>query len=162
MSTATRLNTMANPQTDLLLSINIPTANYMHQIVIREKDHEFRKYRYPSTVARIWFYENAPVSAVTYICDVDQARTRTASDKPLETTGVGNAEFNAFHPDFQKYEFAYRIRSCRRLKTPIPLDVLQSRYGFEKAPRGVLFATEQMIKDHPVEEQPLLWSDGAE
>lgn len=134
----------------------------MQQIVSRQKDHEFRRRRFPSTVTRVWFYETAPTSAITYMCEIDPPRTRTATGTPLETNGHGNAEFNTFHPDWEGYDYAYRVRSCSCLRIPITLEMLKSRFGFGSAPRGMVYVTKDMAACYSspdaVEE---LWRDKA-
>ena len=50
--------------TDTILTIKPVFAEL---IAKREKNHEFRKYEMRDTVKRIWLYETAPTSAITYV-----------------------------------------------------------------------------------------------
>lgn len=79
----------------------------MQQIVTGEKTYEFRKYLINRNVERIWFYRTAPHSSIEYICKILPARTRNASDEPLEDNGLGNKEYNERHKEYEGYDFAY-------------------------------------------------------
>ena len=112
---------------------------YMGQIIDGSKNYEFRKYRLKPSVRRIWFYRMAPHSAITHICEIGPARTRDPGDEPLKEDGEGNAEFNARHPDWNGYDYAYKILSAWELKQPISLAAMQKDYGFKSAPRGLVY-----------------------
>ncbi len=148
-----RAQTVA-PHTDAILPM---TDECMQQIVRREKTYEFRRYRISSAVTRIWFYLNAPRSAIAYVCEIDRARTRLPGDPPLPEDGAGNREFNTFHNDWDRYDFAYRVRSVRRLAAPISLRQMKDEYGFKAAPRGLVYVPPSMSEDVPLEAQKLLW-----
>ncbi|KAJ3808125.1 hypothetical protein F5876DRAFT_67537 [Lentinula aff. lateritia] len=134
------------------------TNDYMQQIVRREKTHEFRKYKISSTVKRIWFYLNAPHSAIAYICEIDPARTRSPDDDPLPEDGLGNREFNTRHEDWDRYDYAYRVKSVRKLNAPLSLRAMKELYGMKIAPRGLVYAPPDMVKDIPLDQQLLLWA----
>jgi predicted transcriptional regulator len=117
----------------------------MQQIVDRVKTYEFRKKLYPPTVLRVWFYETAPISAITYICEIDPANVR-GQDPPLPETGLGNKEYNSGDPTFKGYDFAYRVKSCWRLREAVKLEALKG-YGIGGAPRGMVYVPEQLGRD---------------
>ncbi|KAJ5633871.1 hypothetical protein N7528_001713 [Penicillium herquei] len=119
---------------DVILPMRGP---YMDQIVRGEKNYEFRKYRLKSTVKRIWFYRTAPHSSITHVCDTSSARTRNPGDLPLEEDGLGNSEFNSRHPDWDGYDFAYKMMTVRELRQPITLSEMKENHGFKLAPRGL-------------------------
>ena len=121
--------------TDAILPIK---NDYMQQIVRGEKDHEFRRYRIAASVKRVWFYLNAPLSHIGYICEIDPARTRNPGDTPLDENGLGNKEFNEHHKDWDAYDYAYRVRSVYRLAQPIRLAELKSKYGIKGAPKSLV------------------------
>ncbi|KAI0746077.1 hypothetical protein C8Q76DRAFT_49600 [Earliella scabrosa] len=146
---------VAATHTDAILPM---TDDYMQQIVRREKTYEFRRYRISDSVKRVWFYLNAPRSAIVYICDIDSARTRNPGDPALPEDGAGNREFNTRHRDWDKYDFAYRVRSVRQLSTPIDLKVMKERYGIKGAPRGLVYVPPSMLEDVHLEAQELLWA----
>ncbi|KAJ7355740.1 hypothetical protein DFH08DRAFT_912616 [Mycena albidolilacea] len=142
---------------DALLAM---TDMYMPQIVSKRKTYEFRRYHISPSVKRIWFYLNAPHSSVRYICDIEPARTRKFddSDAPLPEDGLGNKEFNTFHADWDKYDFAYRILAVREIPLGISLKVMKDRYGMKAAPRGLVYVPSAMTKDFPLREQKFLWA----
>ena len=125
---------------------------YMQQIVRGEKNYEFRRYLIQPSVQRVWFYLNAPFSHVAYICEVDRARTRNEDDDPLIEDGLGNKEFNQRYPDWDNYDFACRVRSVYRLRKPVALQELKSRYGMKGAPRGLVYVPGKLLED-------IVWSD---
>jgi hypothetical protein len=123
-------------RTDIILPMQDP---YMGQIVNGSKNYEFRKYRLKPGIRRIWFYRTAPHSSITHICEIQPARTRNSGDEPLKEDGLGNAEFNARHPDWDGYDYAYRILSVWELRQHIPLGAMRTKYGFKSAPRGLVY-----------------------
>jgi len=138
----------------------------MAMIVQRQKTHEFRTRRYPPTVERVWFYETAPTSAITYICHVGPVVVRPprasagesrVADR-LKEDGYGNADYNAHHPDFERYEYAYPVLSCYRLKRPIGLVEMKDTYGIQGAPRGMVYVPKRMKDDVKWQEQEEVWS----
>lgn len=135
-------------KSDIILPMRDP---YMGQIVDGSKNYEFRKYRLKPSIRRIWFYRTAPHSSITHVCEILPAHTRNPGDAALEENGLGNAEFNSRHPDWDGYDFAYKILSVWELIEPIPLATMRSTYGFRSAPRGLVYLPKQ------VEEQ-VSWS----
>lgn len=142
----------------------------MQQIVLRLKNHEFRKRLYPSSIRRIWFYETAPIPIITYICEIGPTcvRTRPAqgpaqSSVPapvLADDGIGNNEFNEYQPDWEGYDYAYPIISCWRIREPISLGRMKERYGLGGAPRGMVCVPQRMKDDIKWDQQELVWSQG--
>jgi hypothetical protein len=91
-------------------------------------------------------HRTAPHSALTHICEILPARTRNPGDVPLEENGLGNAEFNNRHKDWDGYDFAYQIVSVYELRNPISLAAMKSEYGFKAAPRGLVYLPVRMAK----------------
>ncbi|KAJ7797492.1 hypothetical protein B0H14DRAFT_3493639 [Mycena olivaceomarginata] len=91
---------------------------------------------------------------------VQPARTRKFdnSDAPLPEDGLGNKEFNTFHADWDKYDFAYRILAVREIPLGISLQVMKDRYGMKAAPRGLVYVPSTMTQDFPLREQKFLWA----
>jgi predicted transcriptional regulator len=119
----------------------------MQQIIRGEKNYEFRRYLISPSVKRVWFYLNAPLSHISYICVIDPARTRKEGDIPLIEDGLGNKEFNERHKDWDCSDFAYRVRSVYKLRKPIGLQEFKSRYGMKAAPRGLVYVPDSILKD---------------
>ncbi|QSS62729.1 hypothetical protein I7I51_02468 [Histoplasma capsulatum] len=99
---------------DVILPMQDP---YMTQITDGRKNYEFRKYCLMPSAKRIWFYRTAPLSSITHVCETKPARTRKPGDRPLDEDGLGNAEFNSKHKDWDGYDFAYEMVTCLRAQT---------------------------------------------
>ncbi|KAJ6558458.1 hypothetical protein DFH09DRAFT_1084015 [Mycena vulgaris] len=126
----------------------------MQNIGCREKNYEFRRYRIAKTVQRIWFYLNAPFSHIAYICEIDPARTRNPGDPPLSDDGIGNAQFNTERGgEWERYDYAYRIRSVWKIKDPIALKIMKDTYNLKGAPRGLIYVPELMASTVVWEQQ---------
>jgi predicted transcriptional regulator len=141
------------PRTTSADAILPMTNNYMQHIVRGEKTYEFRRYLISPSVKRIWFYLNAPLSHVGYICEIDSARTRNPGDEPLPEDGLGNREYNSRHKDCDRYDFAYRIKSIWRIREPITLAVMKETFGIKIAPRGLIYVPPKMVLEVPWEDQ---------
>lgn len=129
--------------TDVILPMQDP---YMAQIIEGSKNYEFRKYRLKDEVKRIWFYRAAPHSSITHVCEALPARTRQPGEAPLDEDGLGNAEFNSRHSDWDGYDYAYRIVTVYELWHPISLNEMKGKHGFKLAPRGRVYLP-QSISD---------------
>jgi predicted transcriptional regulator len=135
---------------DVVLAINQP---YMGQIVSGLKTFEFRKYRMSQDIKRVWFYVTKPESRISHICDIGVAKTRNPGDAPLPLTGLGNKEYNERYPDWDGYDYAYEITTVYELAVPLELKVMQEKYGWKGAPRGMVYVSDEMKKDYPLGEQ---------
>lgn len=129
------------------------TNDCMQQIVRGEKTYEFRRYLISPSIKRIWFYLNAPLSHVGYICEIESARTRNPGDEPLPEDGLGNKEYNSHHKDRDRYDFAYRVKGVWRIREPITLAVMKEKFGIKIAPRGLIYVPPKMALEVPWEDQ---------
>ena len=128
-------------------------------IVDRTKTHEFRSTLYPASVLRIWFYQTAPTSTLTYICEVDPGLARDPAH-PLPLNGHRNKEFNdGTEPDWSGKMYAYKVRSCYKVRDPLSLEKLKKTYHYGSAPRGMVYVTEKLMEDIIWNEQDLFWTD---
>lgn len=57
-------STLDRAYSDAILTIK---PEFAKLIAKREKNYEYRKYELRETVQRIWLYETAPTSAITYV-----------------------------------------------------------------------------------------------
>ncbi|KAJ5250704.1 hypothetical protein N7489_001114 [Penicillium chrysogenum] len=138
---------------DVILPMQDP---YMTQIVDGRKNYEFRKYRLRPSVKRIWFYRTAPHSSITHVCETLSARTRHPGDPPLEENGLGNAEFNNRHKDWDGYDFAYKMVTVCELRQPITLKEMKEKHGFKLAPRGLVYLPKSISDSVDLNQQNLL------
>ncbi|KAK1841689.1 hypothetical protein CCHR01_15675 [Colletotrichum chrysophilum] len=119
---------------------------YMQQIIDGDKTYEFRKYNMEG-IKRIWFYRTAPHSAITHVCEVSPAKTRNPGDQPIPENGLGNKEFNDRSPDWDGYDFAYRINSG--IKWP----QMRDEHGMKIYPRGRVRLPVSIAEQYPWRQQ---------
>ncbi|KAF9876205.1 hypothetical protein CkaCkLH20_06148 [Colletotrichum karsti] len=103
------------PQTDrsdIFISIH---PDHMQNIVDGTKNHEFRAYKIPNTVSRMWLYITKPVAQLQYMACISEAKV----PGEVEGDGIGNAEFNQLKTPGAK--FAYRLYEVYELNDPSPL-----------------------------------------
>jgi hypothetical protein len=118
-----------------------------------EKTYEFRNYRLPPTVERIWFYSVAPLSRIEYVCQTEPAVTRGEGDPKLPEDGLGNKEFNELH---SQSDFAYKIVSVYKLDEPITLAALKKDHGLGGAPQRMAYAPSTLNESVPWQKQTKL------
>ncbi|KAJ0307830.1 hypothetical protein COL516b_003800 [Colletotrichum fioriniae] len=97
-------------RTDIFISIH---PEHMEAIVAGEKNHEFRNYKIPHTVTRMWLYVTKPVAELRYMACFSEAK----SPGEIDEDGVGNAEFNQNNSS----KFAYHLKKVFQLNDPMSL-----------------------------------------
>ncbi|KAL2755550.1 hypothetical protein ACRALDRAFT_1064382 [Sodiomyces alcalophilus JCM 7366] len=115
------------PQTDrsdIFISIR---PEHVDQIVSGEKNHEFRHYRIPAVVSRMWIYVTAPISELRYMARISAAKQPGEIE---DEEGVGNAEFNARRSGGM---FAYELLDLYQLNNPASLDEMKE-HGWVTGP----------------------------
>ncbi|KAJ4128860.1 hypothetical protein NW768_007382 [Fusarium equiseti] len=132
---------------DMILAMNDP---YMQQIIDGVKNYEFRKYEMAG-IQRIWFYRTAPHSAITHICPVKEAVTR--EDGPLPEDGLGNKDYNEGHPDYEGWDFAYRINEVYEINSAITLEMMKNEHGMKGAPQGRMRLPDSIKAQYRLEDQ---------
>lgn len=96
---------------DVFISMH---PQHVTNILDQTKDHEFRPWRLPPTVSRIWIYETSPTCMLKYMAVIGPEK------RPMEIRnegGVGNVEFNAKPID--KPNYAYEILGLYELADPL-------------------------------------------
>lgn len=121
------------PQTDrsdIIVSIHPEQAEEIAEGV---KTHEFRNYRIPQTVGRIWIYITRPVCALKYMATISGAKTpgEIAPDDP----GVGNEGFN----EGKELKFAYELKQVYQLNNPVSLTRMKENGWVEEAPAKYVY-----------------------
>lgn len=103
---------------------------------------------------RIWFYRTAPNSAITHICPVDKAVTRTLDDAPLPEDGLGNREYNEKHADYEGYGYAYRSKEVYEINAEggrgITWAMMRDEHSMNIAPRGRVTVPASMLEQYPL------------
>ncbi|SPO04896.1 uncharacterized protein DNG_07581 [Cephalotrichum gorgonifer] len=109
------LRAMPTPtgRSDIFISIH---PEHVATIASGAKDHEFRTWKMPVTVCRIWIYVTAPESRVRYMACVGPPKE--AGQIGGEFGGLGNAEFNAGEG---RAKYAYEILELYELNNPVSL-----------------------------------------
>lgn len=113
------------PQTDrsdIIISIHPGPAE---QIANGHKTHEFRNYKLPPQVSRIWIYITAPVSELRYMATVGPAQ----EPGQIPNNNAENESFNAG----RGLQFAHELLQVYQLNNPVPLATIKER-GFMKTP----------------------------
>lgn len=108
------LNSMAarTGNSDVFISIH---PEHVASILSQKKIHEFRQWRLPPTVSRIWIYETAPISTLKYMAVIGPEKRQSDI---LNDDGVGNSEFNSLPSHGPNY--AYEILEVYELADPLP------------------------------------------
>lgn len=121
------------PQTDrsdIILSVHPEQAD---QIEGGIKTHEFRDYRIPQTVGRIWIYITRPVCALKYMATISGAKE--PGQISHEDQGVGNEEFN----EGKISKFAYELKQVYELNDPVSLARMKENGWVEEAPAKYVY-----------------------
>ncbi|KUI53645.1 hypothetical protein VP1G_00948 [Cytospora mali] len=121
------------PQTDrsdIILSIH---PEHVEKIAEGIKTHEFRNYRIPQTVGRIWIYVTRPVCELMYMAPISAAKQpgEISSDDP----GVGNKEFN----EGTGSKFAYELKQVYELNNPVSLARMKENGWVGEAPMKYVY-----------------------
>ncbi|POS80223.1 hypothetical protein DHEL01_v201382 [Diaporthe helianthi] len=121
------------PQTDrsdIIISIH---PEQVEQIVEGQKTHEFRNYRIPQTVSRIWIYLTRPVCALKYMATISVAKQ--PGEISHEDPGIGNVEFN----EGKGSQFAYELKQVYELNNPASLARMKENGWVEEAPAKYVY-----------------------
>ncbi|KAK1589769.1 uncharacterized protein LY79DRAFT_556272 [Colletotrichum navitas] len=103
-------------RTDIFISIH---PEHMEEIVSGRKNHEFRNYKIPHTVSRMWLYITQPVAELKYMACFSDAK----SPGEIDEDGIGNAEFN----QKKGSKFAYHLYKLYELNDPMSLQYMMDR-----------------------------------
>ncbi|CAI4217731.1 unnamed protein product [Parascedosporium putredinis] len=117
-------------RSDIFISIH---PQHVQKIVNGTKDHEFRTWKIPSTVSRIWIYVTKPESMLRYMACIGPAKV---PGEIVNERGIGNAEFNK---KAGKPGFAYEIEELYELNNPVPLKRMKDNGWVDAAPQKYAF-----------------------
>ncbi|KAI5866201.1 hypothetical protein GGS23DRAFT_374101 [Durotheca rogersii] len=114
------------PNSDILVSLH---PEPLAKILDRTKDHEFRSWKIPPSVCRVWIYSTRPFSELKYMCVLGPPKT---PGEIQGEKGIGNAEFNG-GKTVMKY--AYEILQVYELNNPVSLDEMKRKGWVAAAPQ---------------------------
>jgi hypothetical protein len=138
---------------DIFMSIK---PEHISNIASRLKNHEYRKYRLPSSVRHIWFYTSAPISSLQYIARISNAKT---PGQVPEDGGIGNEDFNAGK---KESNFGYEILALWKLEPPISLQQAKVMGYLKGPPQKYCWVPRAFIETFPLGEQNSVFTTGAE
>ncbi|KAI0386562.1 hypothetical protein F5Y04DRAFT_244323 [Hypomontagnella monticulosa] len=111
------------PNSDIMVSLH---PEPLENILDGTKNHEFRSWKIPASVNRVWLYSTKPHSELKYMCKLSQAKVPGEIE---DEEGVGNAEFN----QGKGSKFAYEILQVYELNNPVSLEEMKDK-GWLAAP----------------------------
>lgn len=117
------------PQTDrsdVIMSIH---PEHVQRITDGTKTHEFRNYRLPQTVARIWIYITHPIQQLKYMAII--SGFKLPGEIAAEDPGVGNQAFN----EGEGTKYAYELKQVYQLNNPVSLQRMKENGWVEQAPQ---------------------------
>ncbi|KAI1319662.1 hypothetical protein F5Y16DRAFT_94939 [Xylariaceae sp. FL0255] len=118
------------PRSDIMVSLH---PEHIAKIVSRSKDHEFRAWKIPDKVSRIWVYITRPECQLKYMCIFGRPKNPGEIE---DEKGIGNAEFN-LGKNAAKY--AYEILQVYELNNPVSLDEMKAKGWVASAPQKYAF-----------------------
>ncbi|KAJ3554385.1 hypothetical protein NPX13_g10625 [Xylaria arbuscula] len=114
------------PHSDIMVSLH---PEHIARIVDQTKNHEFRVWKIPQQVSRIWIYITRPESQLRYMCLFSDPKTPGQIE---DEEGVGNVEFNQGK---MAAKFAYEILQVYELNNPVSLDEMKRKGWVAGAPQ---------------------------
>ncbi|KAI3321208.1 hypothetical protein HD806DRAFT_503315 [Xylariaceae sp. AK1471] len=114
------------PNSDIMVSLH---PEHIAKIVDRSKNHEFRAWKIPLQVSRIWVYITRPESQLRYMCIFGDPKTPGEIE---DETGIGNVEFNR---GTMAAKYAYEILEVYELNNPVSLDEMKRNGWVAGAPQ---------------------------
>lgn len=127
------------PQTDrsdVILSVHPGPAEDM---VKGMKNHEFRNYKIPAQVARIWIYVTHPICELRYMANIGPAAQPGEIDGE---SGLGNADFNSGKSG---YKFAHELLQVYQLNNPVPLQMMKENGWVGSSPQKYVYVPPAVV-----------------
>ncbi|KAI1146914.1 hypothetical protein F4825DRAFT_439144 [Nemania diffusa] len=118
------------PRSDIMVSLH---PEHIAKIVDRTKNHEFRAWKIPQQVSRIWVYITRPESQLKYLCIFGEPKTPGEIE---DEKGIGNVDFNQ---GMMAAKFAYEILQVYELNNPVSLDEMKKKGWVSGAPQKYLY-----------------------
>lgn len=127
------------PQTDnsdIMVSLH---PEPLAKIINGTKNHEFRVWKIPPTVTRVWIYSTRPFSELKYMCTLGPPKVPGEIE---DNKGVGNVEFNQGKA---VAKYAYEILQVYELNDPVPLDEMKKKGWVNAAPQKYVWVPPAVI-----------------
>ncbi|KAI0394250.1 hypothetical protein F5Y17DRAFT_268184 [Xylariaceae sp. FL0594] len=124
------------PHSDIMVSLH---PEHIAKIVNRSKNHEFRAWKIPPEVSRIWIYVTRPESQLKYMCIFGEPK---APGEIQDEKGIGNVEFNK---GMKAAKFAYEILEVYELNNPVSLDEMKAKGWVNGAPQKYTFVPPAVV-----------------
>ncbi|RGP66058.1 pua protein [Fusarium sporotrichioides] len=137
-NTRSQSTTPGRITSDVLMSIK---PHHLANIISRDKNHEYRKYRLKDGVARLWLYETGSgggSSSITHIAIIPPTTRHEPGSVPTEPPGIGNEDFNAGR---KESKYGYPIIELYKLVHPVTLEEMKTRWGMGGVPMGWQYVT---------------------
>jgi hypothetical protein len=115
-------------RSDIIISIH---PGPVEKIVNGTKSHEFRNYRIPVQVSRIWIYVTKPVCELRYMAIIGPAK----QPGEIPENGIGNAEFNRG----EMTKFAHELLQVYELNNPVSIQVMKENGWVEGPPQKYVY-----------------------
>ncbi|KAK8065936.1 hypothetical protein PG997_012683 [Apiospora hydei] len=122
-------------RSDIIVSIY---GEHVKRMVERTKTHEFRSWKMPESVHRVWVYITKPASELRYMFLMGPPKTRGE----IDDDGIGNAEFNAGKKKAATY--AYEVLQVYELNNPVSLETMK-QYGWPTAPQKYAYVPPAIV-----------------
>jgi hypothetical protein len=138
-------------RSDIIISIY---GEHVEKMVTRMKTHEFRDWKIPDSVCRVWIYLTKPAKELRYMCIFGPAQTQGQ----IHEDGVGNAEFNQ---GMKKSRFAYEVLQMYELNDPVSYQSMKD-HGWPTAPQKLAYVPPAIVGQLTANLRCALWEDRAD
>lgn len=122
-------------RSDIIISLY---GEHVKKIVDQTKTHEFRSWKMPPTVHRVWIYITKPISTLKYMCIFGPP----AEPGEIDENGIGNKDFNEGKK--RCASFAYEVLQVYELNNPVPLETMK-RNGWPSAPQKYAYVPPAIV-----------------
>ncbi|KAI5922838.1 hypothetical protein F4810DRAFT_701497 [Camillea tinctor] len=140
------------PRSDIMVSLH---PEHVGKIVDRTKDHEFRSWKIPPEVSRIWIYITKLVYELKYMCIFGPPKV---PGEIQDETGIGNAEFNQGK---QAMKYAYEVLQIYELNNPVSLEEMKNKGWVSSAPQKYAFIPPAVVGELTANLRCALFGDDA-
>lgn len=132
---AIRATGPVSDRSDIIISIY---GENVTRMIERTKTHEFRAWKIPESVHRVWVYVTKPASELRYMFLLGPPQT----SGQIEGDGIGNDDFNAGRK--KSAAFAYEVLDIYELNNPVSLELMKKN-GWPAAPQRYAFVPPAIV-----------------